>query len=109
MLQFEADSYTLSEASPTPTVIVTRTGGTTGAVTATVSTSDGTAVAGTDYTAVNASVFFADGDDVPRRVEVPIVQDSVGGEPDKTVDLTLSDPGGCAALGIAGLGRADDP
>ena len=113
VLQFEADSFAVSEASPTPTVIVTRTGGTSGAVTATVSTSDGTAVAGTDYTAVNASVFFADGDDVPRRVEVPILQDSVGGEPDATVDLTLSDPGGCAALGTPASAvltiRDDDP
>ena len=98
-IQFSAASYTLTEANPTPTVTVTRTGGSTGAVTATISTSDGSAVAGTDYTPVNASVFFADGDAAPRVVEVPIVQDLVAGEPDKTVNLTLSEPGGCAALG----------
>jgi uncharacterized delta-60 repeat protein len=112
-LQFSAERFAVSEASPTPTVIVTRTGGTTGAVTATISTSDGTAVAGTDYTPVNASVFFADGDDEPRRVEVPVVQDVVGGEPDATVDLTLSEPGGCAALGTPAEAvltiRDDDP
>jgi uncharacterized delta-60 repeat protein len=113
VLQFSAGSYAISEASPTPIVIVTRTGGTAGAVTATFSTSDGSAVAGTDYTPVNASVFFGDGDDVPRRVEVPIVQDVVGGEPDATVNLTLSEPGGCAALGTPTEAvltiRDDDP
>ena len=99
MLQFSADSYTLNEADPTPTITITRTGGTTGAVTATVTTSDGTAIAGTDYLPVNASVFFADGDASPRVLEVPIVQDLVSREDDKTVNVALSEPGGCAALG----------
>jgi len=98
-LQFDAASYTAEEfAGATPTITVTRTGGSTGAVTATFTTSDGTAVAGTDYAPVNATVFFGDGDAVPRVVTVPIVPDLVD-EIDKTVNLTLSQPGGCAALG----------
>ena len=98
-LQFSAASYAIGEfAGATPTVRVTRSGGSRGAVTATFTTSDGSAVAGADYTAVNVSVFFADGDATPRAVEVPIVVDRIV-EPDKTVNLTLSQPGGCAALG----------
>lgn len=99
VLQFTADRYTRSEASSTPAITVTRTGGSTGAVTATLTTTDGTAVAGTDYTPVHSSVFFADGDTTPRLVEVPTVADPIGNEPDKTVIVTLSEPGGCAALG----------
>ena len=99
VLQFDAASYRAEEfAGATPTITVTRTGGSTGAVTATFTTSDGTAVGGTDYTPVHATVFFGDGDAVPRVVAVPIVPDLID-EIDRTVNLALSQPGGCAALG----------
>ena len=96
--QFSADRFTVGESHPTPTVRVTRTGGSAGPVTATVTTSDGSAVAGTDYTPVHASVLFADGDATPRAVEVPVLPDQLG-EGDRTVILTLTEPGGCATLG----------
>ena len=99
VLQFGAAGFTVAESSSTPVVVVTRSGGSRGAVTVTITTSNGTAVAGTDYTPVNASVFFADGDTVPRTIAVPITQDVINAEPDKTLNLTLSQPGGCAALG----------
>jgi uncharacterized delta-60 repeat protein len=99
-LQFSADSYTVSEGDPTnfPGITVTRTSGNTGNVTATFSTVGGTAIDGSDFTGVTTTVFFADGDDAPRVIAVPILDDDVG-EPDKTVSLTLSQPGGCAILG----------
>jgi hypothetical protein len=99
VIQFSEASYSQAESRTTPTIAVSRTGGSTGAVTVTFTTSNGSAIAGTDYTAVNATVFFADGDAVTRTVEVPITQDLLSAEPDKTVNLTLSQPGGCAALG----------
>jgi Calx-beta domain/ZU5 domain len=99
VLQFSAANYTVAEGNTTPTITVTRTGGSLGAVTATFTTSNGSAISGTDYTPVNASVFFADGDAAPRVVTVPIIQDLISAEPDRTVNLTLSQPGGCAALG----------
>jgi hypothetical protein len=99
VLQFSAASYSIGEfAGAAPPVRVTRSGGSKGAVTATFTTSDGTAIAGADYTPVNATVFFADGDAAPRAVTVPTIQNQVVA-PDKTVNLTLSQPGGCAALG----------
>jgi uncharacterized delta-60 repeat protein len=108
VLQFDAATYSVSEfAGAQSSVKVTRTGGSTGAVTATFTTSDGTitptgssgpAIAGVDYTAVNATVFFGDGDSSPRTVTVPTIQNLVRA-PDKTLNLTLSQPGGCAALG----------
>jgi uncharacterized delta-60 repeat protein len=98
-IQFDAASYRQSESNVAPQVRVTRIGGTRGAVTATLATSDGSAVAGVDYDAFASSVFFADGDAEPRTVTVHAIQDAEFSEPDETVNLTLSQPGGCAALG----------
>ena len=98
-IQFDASSYIQLESGIAPTVTVTRTGGSRGAVTATLSTSDGTAIAGTDYEALATTVFFADGDNEPRTVSLNDTADNASGEPDETVNLTLSQPGGCAALG----------
>jgi uncharacterized delta-60 repeat protein len=113
VLQFSAATYQMVEANTTPTIRVTRTGGSTGAVTATFTSSDGTAVAEVDYEAVNNTVFFADGDTQPRYIAVPLIDDQVAGEPDKTVTLTLSQPGGCTALGTPSTAvltiRDDEP
>ena len=112
-LQFSADQYTIGESNQTPLVRVTRAGGTAGPATATITMSDGTATAGVDYTPVNASVVFAAGDDEPRAVEVPIIPDQVGGEGERTLTITLSEPGGCAELGSPATTqvtiRDDDP
>ncbi|HEY7375694.1 MAG TPA: Calx-beta domain-containing protein, partial [Polyangia bacterium] len=80
------------------TILVTRTGGTQGEVSALLTTADGTAQAGADYVAVMTEVRFADGEAGPRTVRIPILNDTVQ-EPDETVALTLSRPLGCAALG----------
>ena len=108
-LQFSAGGYSVGESNLTPVVRVTRTGGTTGPVTATVATSDGTAVAGTDYSPVHGSVRFADGDDTPRAVEVPPLTDQLGGEGDRTVIAHPDRPRRLRHAGVAGHGRADDP
>lgn len=113
LLQFSQATYTVVEGSLAPTVVVNRTGGNSGAVSATVTSSDGTAIAGTHYTAVSGSVFFADGDAEPRVVPVTTIQNAIGGEPPRTVNLTLTEPGGCAGLGPQAATvltiRDDDP
>ncbi len=43
-------------------------------------------------------MLFADGEEGERAVLVPVLLDGEA-EPDKTVTMTLSEPGGCAALG----------
>lgn len=98
VLEFSAATYSRLESSRTPIVTVTRTGGSEGAVSVSFTTSDGTAVGAADYETVNTTVVFADGDASPRRVLVPILQDTLG-EGDETVNLALSQPGGCATLG----------
>ncbi|HKE17027.1 MAG TPA: Calx-beta domain-containing protein, partial [Kofleriaceae bacterium] len=80
------------------TVVVTRAGGSAGAVSAHLATGDGSARAGADYTAVDTEVLFADGEEGSRAVRIPIATDAEA-EPDETLTVTLSAPGGCAALG----------
>ena len=99
VLQFSSATYRSRRyLSGGDAIVVTRTQGSAGAVSATFTTSDGTAVAGVDYTPVSTTVHFGDGDTAPRVVPLTILLDRVE-EPDKTVTLTLSEPGGCATLG----------
>lgn len=99
VLQFSAATYTTPERDTPPTVTVTRTGGSSGRVSATFTTIGGTATADSDFEPVNVTVFFADGDSEPRVVEIPIVDDSIA-EGNETVELELSQPGGCVQLGL---------
>ncbi len=102
VLQFDAPSYAIDEFSgAVPTITVTRTGGSVGAVTATFTTSDGTAIGGTDYTPVNATVFFGDGDTGARVVTVPTIPNQVAHTRQDCESHTL------AARRLRGLGRAD--
>lgn len=98
VLQFSAATYTTPERDSPPTVTITRTGGSSGRVSATFTTIGGTAVADSDFEPVNVTVFFADGDSEPRVVEIPIFEDP-DPEGNETVELELSQPGGCVQLG----------
>jgi uncharacterized delta-60 repeat protein len=114
-LQFSRPDYVTDETAGSPFVLVTRTGGTVGAVSASVITSDGSAAAGADYTAVSTTVRFEDGDSSPRLVEIPILQDDLV-ESDETFDVSLLDPN-CVLFGaettaevtIAGVPNQPDP
>jgi YVTN family beta-propeller protein len=97
-LQFSAATYSVGEAGGSVTITVTRVGGSTGAVGASFATSDGTATAGSDYTAASGTLSWADGDSAPKTFVVPILQDALV-EGNETVNLTLSAPTGGATLG----------
>ena len=97
MVQFSAATYTVKEAGPVATITVVRTG--TAPFSVQYSTSDGTAVAGGDYTAASGTLSFAAGV-VSRTFAVPITNDTVG-EANETVFLTLSNPVG-ATMGPRG-------
>jgi uncharacterized delta-60 repeat protein len=114
VLQFSAPTYAVGEEEGAEqTVTVTRTGGSRGAVTATISSRDGSALAATDYTALQTTVRFADGDTRPRRVSVPIIPNLVGGQFNRTFELVLSEPGNCATVGAQNTSTVsivdDDP
>lgn len=97
-LQFSAPSLAVAENAGNAVLTVTRTGGSSGAVSVTVTSRNGTATQPADYTAVSTTVTFAAGDTAAKTVNVPIVNDSAD-ESDETLYVALSTPTGGAALG----------
>jgi Calx-beta domain len=91
-----ADRVDVGEAAGNATVTINRASAG-GAATVDVATSDGTARAGADYTATSQTVSFADGE-TAKTVSVPVSNDTEV-ERDETVQVTLSNPTGDAALG----------
>ena len=77
VVQFDQSRYDVDENAGSVTVSVTRTGGFTGAVSVNYQTSDGgsnpAATAGTDYTATQGTLTWADGDVLPKTFTVPII------------------------------------
>ncbi|MCG8040241.1 MAG: Calx-beta domain-containing protein [Candidatus Thiodiazotropha taylori] len=110
-LQFSGSSYTASEGDTSILVPVTRTNGSSGAVSISCSTSDLTATAGADYTATQATVSFADGE-LTSNCTIPILDDS-SYEADETLMVTLATPTGGAVLGTPASAvvtlSSDDP
>ena len=96
-LSFVQADYSVSEDSGSVTITVQRTEHSSGAASVQYAASDGTAQAGSDYTAVAGTLTFATGV-VARSFTVPILADSVT-EGVETVMLTLSQPAG-ARLGV---------
>lgn len=96
-LRFSTSSQSRFETAGSFTVLVQRTGGDDGAVSVDYATSNGSAVAGSDYTAATGTLNWADGDDDTKSFEVPILDDSLD-EPNETVNVALSNPTGGAGL-----------
>ncbi|HEY2992252.1 MAG TPA: Calx-beta domain-containing protein [Methylomirabilota bacterium] len=100
-INFSASTYTVQENKGPAVVTVTRSGPTTGTVTARVTTSDGTATAPADYSAVNTTVTFAPGVK-SVNVSVPIVNDTLA-EGTQTINLTLSNVSGGTPPAVLGV------
>jgi hypothetical protein len=96
-IQFTAAQLSVDESQPAATVTITRTGGLAGPVSARFLTTDATATAGTDYTAVDQVVTFAAGE-TQKTVSVPIIADDKHDSPER-LSLSLSDPTNSAVLG----------
>jgi hypothetical protein len=97
VIQFSATNYTVSEAGPSASIIVSRTGGSASGVTVDFSTADGTATGGLDYSNVVRTITFG-ANETSKTITVPIINDSID-EPNETVLLSLSNPTGGASLG----------
>jgi hypothetical protein len=91
-------SRKVSEGAPSAQLRVNRIGGAIGAVGVSYATSNGTALAGADYTATSGTLAWADGDGNPKFINIPILHDTVT-EPAKTFSVTLSNLTGSASLG----------
>lgn len=109
-LEFSAPEFRINEdGTAIASVTVNRTGGSDGAVSATVNLSDGTATSD-DYNNTAVVVSFAAGE-TQKTLNIPIVNDTVD-ESDETINLSLSDPIGGAAIGqqsVATLVIVADP
>ncbi|MFB2893340.1 Calx-beta domain-containing protein [Aerosakkonemataceae cyanobacterium BLCC-F50] len=101
VLQFSNPQYVYNEdGTAILAVTVVRTGGSEGAVSATVNLSNGTATAPADYSNTPITVTFADGDTTPKVVPISIANDTVVEPfPPETVNLTLVNPTGGATIG----------
>lgn len=94
-----AATYSVNENGGSVAVSVRRVGGTDGAVSATISTANGSATAGQDYTAIaGQTVTFAAGDAVDKPVTITILNDATF-EGDENFTVALSNPQGGATLG----------
>jgi glucose/arabinose dehydrogenase len=100
---FSQSAYEIKEDGGQATITVRRSGNTTGISTVNYATSNGTATAGSDYTAATGTLTFA-ANEVTKTFTVGITNDTLG-ERNETVNLQLSTaagviPGGTAVLNI---------
>ena len=98
-LALSSVAYSVGEADGLVTITVTRAGGSLGGpVAVDYATSDGTATAGSDYTASSGTLVFGPGEDT-KTFTVPVTSDAAheGGE---TLQVALSNAGGGANVGL---------
>jgi hypothetical protein len=93
---FKSSSVTVDANADSVTLTVMRLGGTLGTASVDYTTSDGTALAGTDYIATTGTLHWADGDNTNQSITVSLLSGSSGS--DKTFSVLLSNPTG-ASLG----------
>ena len=89
----------VSESAGTATLLVSRTGGSTGAVSVGYTTADGTAKANVDYFAVTGTVGWEPGDTAPKSFTVPISNLGIADNSSRVFSVRLFTPTGGAALG----------
>ncbi len=97
-LQFATASQSINEGSASLTVTVNRAAGAKGAVGVSYSTSGGSAISGTDFTAVSGNLVWADGDTAAKSFTVSITNDSLV-ENSESFTIALSSPTNGARLG----------
>jgi len=97
-LQLAQSNMVVAESGGAMTVEVTRTGGTDGAVSVTVTAANGSAIAGSDFGFQNTPVSWAAGEGGSKSVAIQIIDDS-GEEPDENFTLSLINVAGGATIG----------
>ncbi len=97
-VQFSATDYSVAENAGLATITVTRSGGTSSEATVQYSTSDGSAVAGTDYAATSGTLTFGL-KQTSATLTIPVIDDGTPNGGAVSVDLTLDTPDNGLALG----------
>ncbi|MGZ5566021.1 MAG: Calx-beta domain-containing protein [Limisphaerales bacterium] len=95
-------NYSIIQSGGSVAINVLRTNGSTGPISVQLTTSDGSAIGGQDYTSTSVVVNFADGE-ISKTVNIPIVHHTTV-QPNKVFNVTLSNPQGGAVIG--GIGAA---
>jgi len=90
--QFPAGAVNVTETTPAAVVEVVRVGNAESPLSVDFSTSDGTATAGQDYTAVSRRLVFGVGERL-KRVSIPVIDDALA-EGTETIRVRLSNPVG---------------
>lgn len=99
-IQFSGATASVNEGQASIVLTLSRTGGSAGSVAVSYATSNGTAVAGSDYTASSGTVTWDDGVAASQTITIPILNDSVV-ESAESFTVTLSNVQGGASLGAA--------
>ncbi len=111
-LQFSSATYNAAENVGIAALLVTRSGSSSGSVSVLCTTSNGSALAGSDYTSTSATLTWGPGETVAKACNVPILDDTTY-EANETVLVTLSNATGQAAVGVPGSATLtiveDDP
>ncbi len=101
--EFSVISKNVTEGDGVINISVTRDVGNGGAVSVDYTTTPGTALAGTDYTATNGTLNWADGDSAAKTIAITILDDAIV-EPEEAFAVTLSNAQGGASINV---GTAD--
>jgi hypothetical protein len=96
-LQLSSSAFVTAQSAGSLTVTVNRTGGSSGSISVHYATSNGTAIAGTDYTAASGTLQWADGDAASKTFPVTI-SSATGFAGSKTFTIALSSPTSGATL-----------
>ena len=94
--QLSAATFNFNENTGAATITVNRVGGTNSTITVDYATSNGTAIAGTDFTTISGTLTFLNGE-TSKTISVPIINDTMD-EPNETFNVALSNPTGGALL-----------
>jgi hypothetical protein len=97
VFQFQYSTFSTQENWGYAVVYVTRTGGSSGAVSVDYSTTPGSATAGVDFQSVAGTLTFADGE-TTKTFQIPLIDDAFS-ELDEDLLIALSNPQGGASIG----------
>lgn len=89
-LQFQQAAYSVSEGATTASITIVRGGNLSSALSVTVDTADGSATAGTDYTAISGQVVNFAANEIQKTVTVTLAGEQAGFQPDRDFTMALS-------------------
>ncbi|KHD08357.1 hypothetical protein PN36_18720 [Candidatus Thiomargarita nelsonii] len=106
-LQFSSSNFTVNENAGSAIITVERVGGSDGTATVNYATSNGSAIAGSDYQGTEGVLNWANGESGSKTISIPI-SDNTAVDGDRTVNLRLTNSSILTGLDSATLTIIDD-